>query len=173
VGRRGRGGSRCKDPSQVRCRFFRRMARPLMWRFGVPEPKACGYPVRKILVAVALPSSWWTMQRVPILVFVAFAALAAAAFTSDATSQGDSRVALVIGNGDYSAAGQPLKQAVPDARALADELRRTSFDVQLQENLTREGMRRALDRFYARIERGSTALIFFSGYGLETKRQNS
>src|SRR5258708_31524913 len=117
-------------------------------------------------------SRWWTMQRVPILVFVAFAAIAAAAFTSDATSQGDSRVALVIGNGDYSAAGQPLKQAVPDARALADELRRTSFDVQLQENLTREGMRRALDRFYARIERGSTALIFFSGYGLETKRQN-
>jgi hypothetical protein len=112
------------------------------------------------------------MHRVPILAFIAFAVMAAAAFTPVAAQNTTSRVALVIGNGSYSATEKPLSQVVPAAHALADELRRTFFNVELHENLTREGMHRALDRFYALIERGSTALIFFSGYGIETKRQN-
>ena len=40
------------------------------------------------------------------------------------------------------------------------------------ENLTGEAMRLALNRFYTRIKTGSVALIFFSGYGIQSGRQS-
>src|SRR5262249_16271709 len=55
-----------------------------------------------------------------------------------AAQQGDGpRIALLIGNSDYPDADAPLKQAVRDARALADELRRNGFDTDVAENLTK------------------------------------
>ena len=60
-----------------------------------------------------------------------------------------------------------------DARAFADELRFDGFDVEIGENLTKEGMRRTLDGFYARIRPGSVALLFFSGYGIQAANHQS
>src|SRR5271169_3307690 len=76
--------------------------------------------------------------------------------------QSDS-VALLIGNAAYPDAEAPLKESVSDARALGDELKRRSFDVDVGENLKKEAMRRTLERFYGKIKSTSTALIFFSG----------
>ncbi|HEU0149652.1 MAG TPA: caspase family protein, partial [Bradyrhizobium sp.] len=45
------------------------------------------------------------------------------------------RVALVIGNASYPDASSPIPTALKDARALADELRRSDFDVDAKENL--------------------------------------
>ena len=56
-------------------------------------------------------------------------------------------------------------------RALAEELRQNGFDVDIGENLTKEAMRAAIDRFYGKIKSGSTALLFFSGYGIQSDRQ--
>jgi tetratricopeptide (TPR) repeat protein len=81
------------------------------------------------------------------------------------------RIALVVGNANYPDAESPLKQPVQDARALADELRRNGFEVDVAENLTKEGMRTALDRLYGKIRSGSSAFFFFSGYGIQTGRQ--
>jgi Caspase domain len=110
------------------------------------------------------------MQRVLLLLFVTAATMAAAVISAPA--QRVSRVALVIGNADYSASDQRLQQAIQSARATAQELQRNGFDVELQENLTKEGMQRATDRLYERIKPGSVALIFFSGYGLQTEKNN-
>jgi len=80
-------------------------------------------------------------------------------------------VALVIGNATYPDAGLPLAQPVNDARALAAALKDKGFDVELGENLTKQAMEQAFETFKSKIEPGSTALIFFSGIGVQAGRQ--
>src|SRR5712672_3188076 len=82
------------------------------------------------------------------------------------------RFALVIGNAKYPDAEAPLKEPINDAREVADELKRDGFSVEVGENLTGEAMRRAFDKLYARIKPGSGALIFFSGFGVQSGRQS-
>ena len=77
----------------------------------------------------------------------------------------------MIGNGKYPDSDAPLKEAINDARDVADELRRDGFDVEAGTDLTVEAMRKALDRLYARTGPGSVALIFFDGYGIQSSRQ--
>jgi hypothetical protein len=90
---------------------------------------------------------------------------------SGAADRGD-RIALVIGNAKYPDADAPLKEPNNDARDVADELKRDGFNVEVGENLTGEAMRRAFDRLYGRIKPGSVALIFFSGFGIQSNRQS-
>ena len=78
------------------------------------------------------------------------------------------RFALVIGNAKYPDAEAPLKEPINDARDIADELKRDGFNVEVGENLTGDAMRRAFDRLYGRIKPGSVALIFFSGFGVQS-----
>src|ERR1700692_3295530 len=82
------------------------------------------------------------------------------------------RFALVIGNAKYPDAEAPLKEPVNDAREVADELKRDGFTVDIGENLTGEGMRRAFDKLYGHIKPGSVALVFFSGFGVQSSRQS-
>jgi hypothetical protein len=82
------------------------------------------------------------------------------------------RYALVIGNAKYPDADAPLKEPINDARDVADELKRDGFSVEVGENLTGEAMRRAFDKLYGRIKPGSVALIFFSGFGVQSSRQS-
>ena len=82
------------------------------------------------------------------------------------------RFALVIGNAKYPFAEVPLKEPVNDARDVADELKRDGFSVEVGENLTGDGMRRAFDHLYGRIKPGSVVLLFFSGFGVQSARQS-
>ena len=82
------------------------------------------------------------------------------------------RLALVIGNAKYPDAEAPLKEPINDARAVADELKRDGFSVEVGENLTGDAMRRAFDKLYGRIKPGSVALVFFSGFGVQSGRQS-
>ena len=82
------------------------------------------------------------------------------------------RFALVIGNAKYPDAEAPLKEPINDAKDIADELKRDGFDVETGENLTGDAMRRALERLYARIKPRSVALVFFSGFGVQSARQS-
>ena len=72
-------------------------------------------------------------------------------------------------------ADEPTYQQAANARgmdeALADELRRNGFEVDVAENLTKEGMQRAVDRLYGKIKSGSSVVVFFSGFGIQTGRQ--
>jgi Caspase domain/Tetratricopeptide repeat len=82
------------------------------------------------------------------------------------------RFALVIGNAKYPDADAPLKEPINDARDVADELKRDGFNVDIGENLTGDGMRRAFDKLYGRIKPGSVVLVFFSGFGVQAARQS-
>jgi Caspase domain/Tetratricopeptide repeat len=90
---------------------------------------------------------------------------------SVAADRGD-RFALVIGNSKYPDAEAPLKEPINDARDVANELKRGGFNVEIGENLTGDGMRHAFDRLYGHIKPGSIALIFFSGFGIQSNRQS-
>jgi hypothetical protein len=82
------------------------------------------------------------------------------------------RFALVIGNAKYPDADAPLKEPINDTREIADELKRDGFAVEIGENLTGDAMRRAFERLYGKIQPGSVALIFFSGFGIQSNRQS-
>jgi Flp pilus assembly protein TadD len=88
-----------------------------------------------------------------------------------AADRGD-RFALVIGNSKYPDAEAPLKEPINDARDIADELKRDGFNVETGENLTGDGMRKAFDRLYGKLKPGSVALVFFSGFGVQSNRQS-
>jgi tetratricopeptide (TPR) repeat protein len=108
----------------------------------------------------------------PRLIFILFLTLLAVMGSRDVSAQQkDARVALVIGNAAYPDAEAPLKDPVNSARAFAEELRRDGFEVDVGENLTKEAMRSAIDRFYGKIKSESAALFFFSGFGIQSARQ--
>src|SRR5262245_9150954 len=93
---------------------------------------------------------------------------------ASAQSSSPARVALSIGNAKYPDADVPLKDPIADARALAETLKsgELGFDVELAENLTKDGMLRAFGRFYGKIKSGSVAMVFFSGYAIQSQRQS-
>jgi Tfp pilus assembly protein PilF len=97
--------------------------------------------------------------------------LVSAVSTAPSFAAGD-RYALVIGNAKYPDADAPLKEPINDARDVADELKRDGFTVETGENLNGDGMRRAFDRLYAKLKPGSVALVFFSGFGIQSNRQS-
>ena len=121
-------------------------------------------------------SSWSRTALLWVLLFLVMALTMTSEATevaaqSNAPQRTTGRVALLIGNGNYPDRGDPLKEPNNDSRDLAEELRRLGFEVDVQQNLTKDAMRRALDRFYNVISSGSTALVFFSGYGIQSNRQ--
>ena len=95
-----------------------------------------------------------------------------AMLVSPALPQQAGRVALVIGNNNYPDASTPLPSTIRDARALAEELRRSEFDVDLKENVGKADMQRAIDAFTGKIRNGTTTLFYFSGYGIQVGRQS-
>jgi Caspase domain/Tetratricopeptide repeat len=106
---------------------------------------------------------------------ILFLALAVIVWVQPAFAQqgNGSCAAILIGNSDYMWGGDPgLKEPINDARSLGDELKRAGFDVEVRENLTKDEMQRALNGFYAKIKRGMTGLVFFSGYGIQANRQS-
>jgi hypothetical protein len=84
----------------------------------------------------------------------------------------DARHALVIGNAKYPDSDAPLKEPLNDMRAIADELKRAGFDVAVGENLSGEAMKRAINALYDKVKPGAVAMIFFSGYGIQSGRQS-
>lgn len=107
-----------------------------------------------------------------LFVLVTIVAMGSAVLVAPAQQSDAPRYALLIGNSNYPDAPSPLVQPPKNVRALADELRRGGFEVDVKENLGREEMQRAIDAFKAKIRPGSTALFFFSGYGLQANRQS-
>jgi len=111
-------------------------------------------------------------MKIRIALLVLLTLLTAPAIRAHAADDRGARVALVVGNAKYPDAEKPLKQPVNDARDLVDELERDGFDVDVGENLNGDAMRRAFDRLYNRVKPGSVALVFFSGFGIQSGRQS-
>ena len=108
--------------------------------------------------------------------YLRFAAgfLAMACLLTSATAGAESRVALVVGNGDYSRSPD-LRNPANDARAMAKMLR--SLDFRLVGNrahvdVSRDAMLTLLDELEDLLEPGATALVFYSGHGVAENGTN-
>jgi uncharacterized caspase-like protein len=86
--------------------------------------------------------------------------------------KGASRIALVIGNGNYPDASAPLAQPINDARALTASLRRNGFDVDVVEDAGKDDMNRAIGRLKSKIRHDSVVMLFFGGYGVQVGRES-
>lgn len=82
------------------------------------------------------------------------------------------QLALVIGNSRYPDDAAPLAQPVNDARALAGALRAEGFDVDMLEDASRADMRSAIDRLAAKVTPQSVVLLFFGGYGVQSRHDS-
>ncbi len=110
-------------------------------------------------------------MRQRLIVFIGSLLLATAAPSLGSAAQ-NSGFALVIGNADYPDADAPLKDPVNDSHAVGEELRRRGFDVTVGDNLKKGAMQKSLDEFYAKITSNSMAVVFFSGFGIQSDRQS-
>src|SRR6185437_595878 len=107
------------------------------------------------------------MRTIVVLLLTGLAAICGPHSALAATSP---KVALVIGNAKYPDNDVVMNEVTNDAQDVADELRRDGFDVERSLNLTGDAMRQALSRFYAKIQPGSVALLFFDGFGIQSAR---
>ena len=80
------------------------------------------------------------------------------------------RVALVIGNGNYSTG--PLKNPVNDARDIAQALRDLGFDVIDKENVSQTDMKRSIRNFGEKIRNSDVALFYYAGHGVQVNGEN-
>lgn len=101
-------------------------------------------------------------------VYYAFAILFAIAYAGSAEAR---RVALIIGNANYRHV-TPLKNPVNDARDMVNILSELGFETIDGYDLTYEQMRKLLIQFYNRAENSETALIYYSGHGIEFSGSN-
>jgi uncharacterized caspase-like protein len=81
------------------------------------------------------------------------------------------QLALIIGNGNYPDAAEPLNQPINDASGLALAKRRHGFDVDVVEDATKADMARAVERLKSRIIPGSVVMLFFGGYGVQSRHE--
>jgi uncharacterized caspase-like protein len=90
-----------------------------------------------------------------------------------AGQQAERRIALVIGNGAYTAA--PLQTAANDAGLIAQTLQAAGFDVVGARDLDQDSLRRAFRDFLDKASASgpdTVAFIYLSGYGLQFEGEN-
>jgi Caspase domain len=129
------------------------------------------YNVRHMLTAIC------SLIGVALLAIGANAALDL--HTSEATkvvvsSQGTAspnQLAPIIGNGNYPDDAEPLNQPINDASGLAYAMRRHGFDVDVVADGTKADMTRAVERLKSRIKPGSVVMLFFGGYGVQSRQE--
>lgn len=81
------------------------------------------------------------------------------------------RVALVIGNGNYSAVS-PLKNPGNDARAVAQSLKQLGFTVTLALDAGKSQFEKAIRDFAGALEGADAAVFFYAGHGLQVDGRN-
>lgn len=82
----------------------------------------------------------------------------------------EQRVALVIGNSNYSDA--PLANPVNDARAIAEALSKLGFRVTKKENASKKEMSLAIRAFGSELKKGGVGLFYYAGHGMQVNERN-
>jgi formylglycine-generating enzyme required for sulfatase activity len=99
--------------------------------------------------------------------------LAVTLLASTALQAAETRIALVIGNSDYSSG--PLPNPANDAKLIGDELTNLGFDVIARRNADQITMKRAIQEFGSRLEKagpGAVGLFYYAGHGVQLSGRN-
>lgn len=89
----------------------------------------------------------------------------------DGPSQTEKRIALVIGNGAYTAA-PPLKNPPNDARDMAATLKALGFDVTSGINVNQRNFKQLIREFGQKLKAGGSGLFYYAGHGVQSKGHN-
>jgi hypothetical protein len=81
------------------------------------------------------------------------------------------RVALVIGNSNYSSLSR-LSNAANDARSVSELLRKMGFTTRLVVDVSEQALRREVRSFASESEKADIALIFYGGHGAQVNGDN-
>ncbi len=101
-----------------------------------------------------------------IIIFIFFSvALQAGVIQAINDVREEQRVALVIGNGNYTNLAH-LKNPVSDARLMRDLLKRKGFTVIYKENADKKDMRKLLKKFAHKISKGGVGFYYFAGHSV-------
>ena len=111
-----------------------------------------------------------------LLLFFSVFGLAGAAHAQQRTlsvqpASSGQRLALVIGNDAYQKI-PALRNARADARAMAQALQQTGFEVILRLDQTERQLRESVRNFKARLNGGSEAVFYFAGHGVQLGSAN-
>lgn len=87
------------------------------------------------------------------------------------SSDGRTRVALVVGNQTYAMVPS-LRNARADAEAMAAALDTLGFEVMLRLDLDDRALRQAMRDFKGRLDGGSEAVFYFAGHGVQLGAAN-
>lgn len=85
--------------------------------------------------------------------------------------QYNKRIALVIGNAEYTATSK-LKNTLNDAKAMTATLKSLGFDVTTIENGNYETIKNAIYAFGDRIQDVDVSMFFYAGHGIEVDGAN-
>jgi len=91
-------------------------------------------------------------------------------FSSVQAAVGEPRIALVVGNGQYSAVS-PLENPVPDALLIAQELDAAGFDVSVVTDASQIDLNRAISQFGRDLRsagKDATGLFYYAGHGVQS-----
>ncbi|MGI9450944.1 MAG: caspase family protein, partial [Geminicoccaceae bacterium] len=91
---------------------------------------------------------------------------------TDAFGPSSRRVALVIGNSDYSNDIGRLANPTRDAAAIANALKRTGFEVSLLQDVSREEMLRAVFDFDQALRDTDVGLFYYAGHAVQVNGRN-
>ncbi len=99
-----------------------------------------------------------------------FAFVLVAAIAPKHVSASPQRQALVIGNDSYP--GNSLKNARNDAQAISEALGSIGYVTMLQLDVTRKVLNDSVDIFAGGLNPGDTAVLYYSGHGLQVDGEN-
>jgi uncharacterized caspase-like protein len=89
---------------------------------------------------------------------------------SAADSPSGRRLALVVGNDAYPQV--PLRNAINDAKAIAQALEAYGFQVDLTFDTTLKELSRHVDRFATQLRSGDVAMVYYAGHGIQIENEN-
>src|SRR5580704_7145216 len=105
--------------------------------------------------------------------FNRLALFALAALFWAAAVSAETRIALVIGNSEYSSG--PLPNPANDAKMIGDTLSSLGFEVIARRNADQNTMKRAIQEFGSRLEKGgpsAVGLFYYAGHGVQLNGRN-
>jgi formylglycine-generating enzyme required for sulfatase activity len=105
--------------------------------------------------------------------FIRFVLFALTALSSAAAVSAETRIALVIGNSEYSSG--PLPNPANDAKMIGETLSSLGFEVIARRNADQNTMKRAIQEFGSRLEKGgpsAVGLFYYAGHGVQLNGRN-
>jgi len=92
--------------------------------------------------------------------------------TSNSISSPRRKLALIIGNNNYSRPESRLRHCINDANDLNKELKKINFNVYINHDLTNAEMVSTMNSFSKTIRDDDLVLFYFSGHGYQVSDRN-